>query len=440
MIKAINCALLGLLFISCGKKPYTLVNGYKTDETKDVKDLDLFNNSAECEKTNSKKYQLIIANSSNSEDVSYKSYDTQLEEEQGENAVKYIYGGGYFKAYKNKPFAKSLRDPEIIQIHRCKKYKRESTYQVALNTYSFIDMSYKFLMENNIFTSIPKINLYIHPTYEVVISPETDNFDPISTFKSDNAGYGKNNILIYPQSVYKKYSTKLWEVPFVSSHEYGHHIFYQLFKSAGPYMEAHQKGFSNVLSAVFEHKVFDRTSFYLSSINEGFADLFAFITLKKEFLSIEALGCVAKDRHILRSRFAAGDFKKLTSRSIQLQSPLSFGFSSSINSFLDSKCEKLYDKDEHTLGAILAYNLNSMMNLAKISKVNKIRVLKRWLESLENSFYVDQHNEDYISNSILSFLDILENYKTVKELNKAECVYIKNMMPVVYPISKCSVR
>ncbi len=429
--------VLAFSLYSCGQRPQTpqALPFVNFSEVADKSELNIWNINSECDSDSTLGHIIYFADSSDSETAVERIY--KIDERKILNQK--IYYGGVFKSIisENKIENSVLAPPKNLKNLRCKKYKRDSINQIALNSMVSIDMAQTFLEKSLVKLNLPKIDLYIHPIHEVVRVDEDQN--KISTYKSDNAGYRNNQMIYFPQSNKKKDTVRFWEVPFVTTHEFGHHIFKTLFKD-GAEEGLKQIGF-NFKSIELEKS---KLSHYLASINEAFADIFGTLSLHKDFNSLKALGCSAIDRDIKINKFATGYTKKLTEESTLINidnSIKSFTFNTPSNhnefNFNLNRCNNLSFNNEHTLGAIIAHTFNTLLSQMEIQDKDKLSILVSWLERLQESFFIDQFEPDYILIGIDKFFTAVRSSQKIDSFDDKTCKYIKDSMPIAFDISGC---
>ena len=103
-------------------------------------------------------------------------------------------------------------------------------------------------------------------------------------------------------------------------------------------------------------------------------------------------------------------------------------------------CPHFNLNDSHNQGAIVAYNINKLMELRSLNAVQKIIVLKNWLQKLNKNFTQDKDKSTYIVKAVKDFLSIINKYSKKEAFSKEECTHIQQMMPAVLESSKCVVE
>ncbi len=252
-----------------------------------------------------------------------------------------------------------VRDPGK-RLYFCKKggdYPRESLENVALASLIGIQKTHK--LHTSVFPheKLQRVSLLVHPRivdHKVIenrSAREGLNLD-IHYVRTDNAYWfpiaDASFIAAVPESAEKKKELahaepRLWEMPAIMSHEYGHHVFWQNAPSLTKALSFR----SADGSAVSE----DALDLANSAINEGFADLVAYYTYLIEY---HALGWFQLDgnlfdREVSKTRFSDGSYKKLDDWFLNhffAQTPK-----------LPIRQHELNPTDDHAVGAVLAHGI-----------------------------------------------------------------------------------
>ena len=207
---------------------------------------------------------------------------------------------------------------------------------------------------------------------------------------TDNASYWptKNKIQVYPQSIDKYNESKIpfWEMPFITSHEYGHHVFYELTNYIRYYAS------SNEESTMLQHSCFldndhslklnsymkqfagssrsssDKFSFALGAMNEGFADLIANYTLDVSQTDVSVAECFKENRQISSGYFQNEEAKDFTYNHLEKMDR-----DETIEPPED--CSSPNFQEVHDVGAIFAYVVNNMLDNLSLTKDQKLQVI-----------------------------------------------------------------
>lgn len=297
---------------------------------------------------------------------------------------------------------------------RGRDYSTEEDYESAavstLSTFSIIEQKLKLA---NII--LPKISLRIAPLVEEVLeTQEGKKIIRTTSHLINNAYYNPNSkeIVFLPQGIPKVgvvpfSGIPMWQIPFVSSHEYGHHFFSENFPN---FFKDQTIDYKNKLC--FDSSTEQSFSFskkqqkkefkdIVTIINEGFADLFSQSIIDKN-INLKGINCLEKSRDIYSSVFASGRPKKFESDAIK-----SFFIkraTSSTNCFKNTNLS-----DPHMIGAIIAYMFNSALFNQKATLKNRLEFLGEWVKTL-NSKYIEYRYLDELDalNSMVKIgMDIL---------------------------------
>jgi hypothetical protein len=291
----------------------------------------------------------------------------------------------------------------------------ESSALTTIGLLSKAKQYYDSLASN---VSLPKVKINLFPNYhfnivikvdeEAVSSDQSGTFDSITDESNnkeliysitDNAAWSppqeadvqegteaeSAQFIIFPQS--KEAATegwfsgqKLWELPFVLSHEFGHHVFYmhypKLFGSSyGLRNYGRQTGgmiFKRTNIPLMDRFLFARTATSSSTavaINESFADLFAHYSLAEE-TDISQIKCMQRTRDVTSEELADGVKKSITDSVWDAFSAPAEEESDEpveIPSPEQIDCASYSYSDPHIIGAILAHGVHRMFESANIA-------------------------------------------------------------------------
>lgn len=310
-------------------------------------------------------------------------------------------------------------------------------------------------MLNTYFPSkiITPITLSLNERIDEITKVETK--DKVYTYKStmtDNAYYMPNvGISILPQSVearsgrYDFTEVPLWQLSFVSTHEYGHHIYGEFFKKSYESEFLKRKGHRNCFSPKKEKSIQERVSEklkkveskkghkkqqfakvsyayretsvadVLGALNEGFADIYSHY-MNKGNATTRGITCLGKTRDVTNNKFDNGALKELDY--------------SAINKFFSlyeysvETCSEPNYQDDHHIGAIIANGFYRLLNeQTSWDESKKTSILLKWLENLNSNYenHKDDSKRTYLKFSVTSFvktyLDSLGQVELTKEQN-----------------------
>jgi hypothetical protein len=295
------------------------------------------------------------------------------------------------------------------------------TYEaIALSISNSITQTHAEITKNISPTKIPAISLNIAPEIKVIRSylGGENNGVKLNYYESDNAYYDPSTqvIAFLPMSkTYQSYHSEvaLWQVPMVASHEYGHHVYNSLTSLSKKTSLNCFNNRSNITALSLSNvvKKHDTSAkFAYDSINEGFADLISYYTLKESKKSVNGVACFTHNRDIGSNTF--GDktsSKKFTQSARQL--------------IRSSKVEKKYTdcntpnyQEVHDVGAIFAYNANYILALEFKQESERLKVLLVWLEELSKQ----KKNFEKLTADVVLFHSLELLYKIVLDTANSE--------------------
>jgi hypothetical protein len=321
-------------------------------------------------------------------------------------------------------------------------FPEKSLESVALNTIDAIENSYEIFQLATKSLNLPtleKINLSIYPLHSH--STEQDNEEKVLDVLhyTDNATYqveadkkiGLNNLIyIFPQSEEslkaKTFSgIPLWKIPLVASHEFGHHVYAQLFKSARVFTKSQDMYITRgTASATPQRKL----AAAITALNEGFADLFSAYTLEHRYpgesISYEGVSSFEGDRDIHISKFKNSTQKVMTNNAVKQ-------FTTQ-NDYLDKQHKKnqagknhaTNQYEVHGFGAIFAHGLNKLFETATNDVLLKIKILTQFALKLEGQFqaqnFTKRSSKKFINYAIEKAVSVTSEFITLKNLPATE--------------------
>lgn len=266
-----------------------------------------------------------------------------------------------------------------IDVNICpenRNYHRDSVEAASLNATYYIHEVYKKVSK-----ALP--SLYLKPITVSIgsmikITRFEDGKNPTYGYSVDNATYtpATQTISFLPHSKERRSGEQpnYWDIPLVGAHEYGHHVFH---------MAAPQKNESTLITGCFNrlHQHADAQSLQGAdavtevendlvemALNEGFADLLASYSLKKEETSMAGVFGLHIDREIDSPYFLMNGEKRFTDFVLRtFFSPRSSGM-------------QLFFQDTHILGAIFAHRVDQFLAGLKLSKEQKLGVILKWVK------------------------------------------------------------
>lgn len=271
--------------------------------------------------------------------------------------------------------------PRDLDLCPSESSKRNTIESVAYNTSYYIIKTHDYFLKHTKI-KVPPISLLLLPEIKKKVKI-AENLQ--STYLTDNAFYRpfSASITFLPHSEEAKNKgliMNFWEIPFIPSHEYGHHIFRKLF----PYQESI---YSGVNFKCFDHQIFlsnaekplkRKVSIneVLNFINEAFSDLLASYALDEDENKLDGIPCIEVNRDISRPFFVDG-----TAKVISQQALYDFFYAKKL--FPISNCQVTNFQSIHTFGALFAYNLNNFMSLFTKDKDKKLKIMTTWISMLK---------------------------------------------------------
>lgn len=271
---------------------------------------------------------------------------------------------------------------------------------------------------------LKSVTLNVTPVYKTIDRLVNENGKATETLsvETDNATYGLNRQLEPTISSYMQSKESqslnifngmpLWKIPGVFQHEYGHHIFatffasletknfldYKDFVSSHPEIHeiyAHpQRQAQRLQSPSYQAALsgfVSSPSFLYGALNEGFADLWAFYTLKNDPNTFN-IKCFANDRQVSSSLFSNGIEKKWDS---QAWSILFENKEKEVIPKSSNDCGFPSLGEIHFLGAVFAHTIDAAFQSVASSAYPsqdaaslKAEMSLVWLKTLASSFEV----------------------------------------------------
>jgi hypothetical protein len=327
-----------------------------------------------------------------------------------------------------------VQGPSSIEICTGERYESETVESAALSSAYYIRKAHHKIKEVAPYLYLSPITLKVGPRVEKTIRFKSPRGLEEQTFiMTDNAFYqpATASITFLPHSQEARragFDVSFWEVPMVAAHEYGHHIFQQIFyrKAALPSLHGHLcfdgPSAHNILN-------FDSTSRkvfigdVLLALNEGFSDLISYYVLDNHERQLTGVRCLEDSRDVGRSFFKDGRFKYFSDEVMS-------SFFGTTRSSGPKSCERTDFQDVHTIGAIFAHNADKFLETLTRSKTEKLSVLIDWLMILgqEHGQRSRLSPETYFREAILLFLR--QAYKKFdKEFDHSICAEVNSIYP-----------
>lgn len=313
------------------------------------------------------------------------------------------------------------------QNENCDELAEAGTYEHAASTVLNQIKAVEDLLSTQTDITVPKVNLRIVPLIKQKIRRVQGRVVRLKDdYLVNNAFFlpQRKEIVFVPQGTdeYGRVpfnSIPLWNIPFVPSHEYGHHIFNELLGEKAN-KKAHvcfnqSKKVKKTRSSISNMKL-------MAAVNEGFADLIGQISSGKSF-SFSGVSCFEKSRDLNSSTFYDGSTKILT-ESVSNQ------FINPTKSRLRLSCIYTDYSEIHHFGAVIAYGLYSTM---KENNILNLKSVTDWATSFKSSYELYRPVQDNLNDILISFVDVVEDEKISKV-----CESLKNYFPILDFKNKCN--
>lgn len=323
---------------------------------------------------------------------------------------------------------------------------RESVENMAIGINYRILKSYNALNLSRPDFKLKPIEVYVQnieeKVFETYVKEKGSSEEPklkskAITYSTDNAYYSGSSIHFLPQSDDArdgKFFTMfpLWEIPFVASHEYGHHVFETILKTYGlsninfvsgcfhsfdktQIIKEYDSSFQTGFKRLPQNSRYDA----LRALHEGFADLFAHYTLGLEG-QLNGVNCFSESRNVMSPFFGNGDFKEFDSKSF--------------NVFIDNEAPNVFSCDEpnftqyHTVGAVFARVVYAILENEGLSDTESLRVVMNWAEDLAVSVREDMGAEVTFSKAKSSFISTYLKFIGRDSLTRVEKDLVENSL------------
>ena len=261
--------------------------------------------------------------------------------------------------------------PKTLKICSKKSYPRESLESAALSTTGAFDKIQSYIDKLSTKLKLDPTTIMMVPDIQIDKGESGENLS-----LTDNAAWVLSKkfegiptyIVVYPPSEGYKSSGRspFWEVPWIVSHEYGHHIFYSLLPENVRHEYGYLKDWRKNQSLhdswfVAQAQASQSSQLLMTAANEAIADLFAHYVNKGNSDQITSLSCVFDQRDISTDFLNDGHPKSF------LHEP---------NTLSQDFCNFVDFSDVHTLGSILSYFVDRYLELgafdSEIEKGDKV--------------------------------------------------------------------
>lgn len=185
----------------------------------------------------------------------------------------------------------------------------------------------------------------------------------------------------------------LWEIPMVASHEYGHHIFSELYPEHFQFYRKNILESANCFNSLGDHEHIYHSDNYRSekrkirridnfrALNEGFADLISFYSLERNESKLTGVNCMQRNREVSSSRYGDGTNKAFTNQ-------VKMNFYSEVANLSDGNCSTPDFQSIHTVGAIFAYSTDRLLSVYTNNKRLKLKVILTWIQNMSSNHMI----------------------------------------------------
>ncbi len=311
-------------------------------------------------------------------------------------------------------------------------FEKGSLESAALNITYYISKASRKIIELLPTVKIPPVTVEVTPLIKKSISiiVKDQVVWSFEAFETDNAYYmpGHNSITFLPHSEeFRKegMTASFWEIPMVSAHEYGHHVFETLHgsSSTGSGLKNCFGKFGMIKTETEGEKRTVSIDDILISLNEGFADLISFYTLENNERGLKGVPCLQTNRDVGSRNFADGSPKVFTSiRMSQIFAEKHIPGS--------ENCDVPNMQNPHIVGAIFAHGVDRLLAISTDTKDQRLAIVLEWLNEMKKRSVnmLNQTPKEYLRDSFKLFVETTAS-KTDGKVDEAECVVAREIYP-----------
>lgn len=361
----------------------------------------------------------------------------------------------------------------------------ETKEAVALTAIGLLNKAYEFYQNLGFSEELPEAQLNVHQEMKLDMELNIDRatldkvaekeglendgsvgevHETISVAMTDNAAWteqgGGYQFIILPQSVEARDNDwfngyPLWRIPFVMSHEFGHHISAVFFPELVSTASMHDKAAKRLLDSMFVPQKINTlkslsvkggyidVSEVATAIGEGFADIYAYAETSGK-TEMDQLKCMKYTRDLNSDSFYNGKQKILTedvwNKFSGLEDENDGEFSSDlpdleIPDINDIDCNAVDFTDPHAIGAILAFGVRKILESENTSDwIDLGRSSILWLKSQKTNYdmsYYSYDGEWLMKNAVLSSVEVARSVHPERDANE-RCRVLENQFPYFY--------
>lgn len=328
----------------------------------------------------------------------------------------------------------------IVTLVRAEQFYSSLSSAMSLKEYVF-----------NVFPNT-KTSVYLRLEEDNIAGIEPEEDQPreveIEGSVTDNASWSLSSgdeshsfqISVYPQSQQALeeglfHGAGLWQIPFVLSHEFGHHIFYHHYKKSFEQQSMLALYDPKKLGGLFwtpqtlvttrqlllnsenPDNPVENTSTHLletiGAVNESFADLFAHYALNEDS-GLATISGFAKNREVNSSQFSDGKPKRFDRDNLNT---FLAGLSDSVDlvpllEASEGSAEDYDLADIHIAGAIIAHGVDQLLTVTSSTPQEKATKIIEWINALNCDFSLKVSAEDYLGRVVAYAAHVSRNKDT----------------------------
>ena len=243
----------------------------------------------------------------------------------------------------------------------------------------------------------------------------------------------------------------MWDSPYVMAHEYGHHVFYNLYKEV--YADTDNGLMNNLKGNRFANTTLgpidrmpepfgdhhfkanamtDRSFFdIVGALNEGFSDMYSLYSLNEP--TLDAMDCFAQTRDINTPAFGGGLSKGMTEAMIN-QMFYHEGLDLNPQGVDDDTCGLADLSTVHHVGAVIAHNVHQLFNVTVAEQnqgealdVAKSKLLFSWIRTLVSRYEDGEWGPKKYLRDIIASAIITASAEG--QLSEGQCQVISDQFP-----------
>jgi|GEM_PF-2860883 len=317
--------------------------------------------------------------------------------------------------------------------------RKNTIESVALNANHYIVETYQKIKKIDPSISLKPLKISVSLSLKEIteVTRTGNKIDRVVMTYINNAFYNPllQTISFVPHGEEGKkscFTTNLWEIPSVISHEYGHHVFNSLFKESG--LLINNQGCYDDTFSESKNASEASVNFVINSLNEGFADFISHYALPENERGFKGVTCLESVRTVTSGFFPNNNKKIFGEKSLSIlfngfteadYSPLTY-----INYF-----------DPHITGAIFAYTSHDILSYLGADEKQKIKIMLDWARRLKliHSSLKNEKPRHYLKQAFIEMIKVALA-QTNRNFDAEFCHKIdENFLDLSAKISQCSI-